>query len=70
MEERKRLRCLPVSAHRVGFGEDQAAWVGGSGGRHGSDTLDRYHADRITHVISRHEVGNVGPTVRSLILKY
>jgi hypothetical protein len=42
----------------------------GSGGRHGSDTLGRYHAGRITHVISRHKVGNVGPTVRSLILKY
>ena len=32
--------------------------------------VDRYPADRGTHVISRHEVGNVGPTLRSLILKY
>jgi len=64
------LRCLPVSAHRVGFGEEQAAWVKGSGGRHGSDTLGRYHAGKMIQDVWRHAVGNVGPTVRSLILKY
>src|SRR6185369_15668701 len=66
---KKSLRCLPVSAHRAGFVEDWAAWVEGSGGCHCSDTLGRYHADKITHVIWRHAVGNVGPSVRSPILK-
>src|SRR5262249_29066882 len=38
-------------------------------GRHGSDTLGRYHPTRMIHVLWRHAVGNVGPTVRSSILK-
>ena len=46
------------------------ALPGGSGGRHGSDTLGRYYAGRMIHVVWRHAVGKVGPTERSPILKY